>query len=258
MITMDQANTINSAVREYFRSGYKSDNKFYSSKNGDARSDQKKRRNENVLKANTSIMKQRTSPNMRQITPPNMRQITPPNMRQITPPNMRQITPPNMRQITPPNLSLNMLSYKRAGNCGEYTERAGNCGGYTENAGNCGEYTERAVNFALKMDSVTTVWTFGCRGLVDHIFCVFNLPQAPNNLRTLGDMSSDNPHPDVIVCDPWANIVCSYADYPKRLEEKMKKWGTRGKHIMSGTDSISATDWGRECLKAPADFEQKR
>ncbi|MGJ0639211.1 hypothetical protein [Xenorhabdus bovienii] len=248
MITMDQANTINSAVRKYFRSGYKSDNKFYSLNNGDARSDQKKLRNAHVLKANTSIMKQRTSPNMRQRTPPNMRQITPPNMRQITPPNMRQITPLNMRQITPPNLSLNMLSYKRAGNCGEYTERAGNCG----------EYTEHAVNLALKMDSVTTVWTFGCSGSVDHIFCVFNLPQAPNNLLTLGDMSSGNSHPDVIVCDPWANIVCFYADYPKRLEEKMNKWGTRGKYIMSGTDSISAIKWGGECLKAPADFEQKR
>ncbi|PHM51890.1 hypothetical protein Xhom_04729 [Xenorhabdus hominickii] len=129
-----------------------------------------------------------------------------------------------------------------------------------ERAGNCGEYTEHAVNLALAMDQVSTVWTFGCSepGGINHIFCVFNLHQAPNNITCLEEMSSDNSRPDVIVCDPWANIVCLYTDYPIRLRDKMAKWNMSGKSIKLGISSISAIAWGNRCLNAPAYFEQKR
>ncbi|KMJ46568.1 hypothetical protein AB204_03020 [Xenorhabdus khoisanae] len=131
-----------------------------------------------------------------------------------------------------------------------------------ERAGNCGEYTEFAVNIALNMDQISTVWIFGCDKLggVDHEFCVFNLSQAPNpnRITCLNGLSNETFRDDVIACDPWANIVCLYTDYPQRLREKMLKWDMRGKCIMIGSNPIPATEWGRKCLNAPIKFVQKR
>ncbi|MEQ1965119.1 hypothetical protein ABLB69_18590 [Xenorhabdus khoisanae] len=131
-----------------------------------------------------------------------------------------------------------------------------------ECAGNCGEYTEFAVNLAIDKYPVSTVWIFGCDkpGGVDHEFCVFNLSQAPNpnRITCLNGLSNETFRDDVIACDPWANIVCLYTDYPQRLREKMLKWDMRGKCIMIGSNPIPATEWGRKCLNAPIKFVQKR
>ncbi|WP_340610746.1 hypothetical protein [Xenorhabdus bharatensis] len=206
MITMDQADKINSATRGYFWWGHKSNNKVYLLNYGNAHHVKKTIRNAHALEATEFILKKRAS---------------------------SQLTFAEHLNIP-----------------------------FDEHAGNCGEYTEHAVNRALTTDSVSTVWTFGCREAegVDHIFCVFNLLQAPSNTPCLERMSSENSYPDVIVCDPWANIVCLYAEYPERLREKMKTWNGLGKSILVGISAISAMsaiEWGNRCLAAPADFEQK-
>ncbi|WP_340611621.1 hypothetical protein [Xenorhabdus bharatensis] len=119
MITMAQAKTINDVVRAHFYWGYKSDNKVYLPDYGNASDFKKTHRNEQAVEANESIWIQRTA---------------------------------GFTFID----KLNMLSYERAGNCGEYSEFV--------------------VNLAIAMDPSSAIWTFSCNvpEIVDHIFCVFN------------------------------------------------------------------------------------
>ncbi|WP_340610717.1 hypothetical protein [Xenorhabdus bharatensis] len=121
-----------------------------------------------------------------------------------------------------------------------------------ERAGNCQEYTDLAVYFATNIDLVSTIWVFGCDEYpedestdgVSHTFCVFNLSVIPNNLPRLNNMSSANFPSDAIVCDPWANIVCLCADYPRKLRNKVFKWYVSGKNIHLRMQPISAIEWG--------------
>jgi hypothetical protein len=52
--------------------------------------------------------------------------------------------------------------------------------------------------------------------------------------------------PHLHVCDPWANIACPAPEYPRRFQDKMRKWEADGKRLLiTGT-----TGWQSPTLHA--------
>lgn len=60
-------------------------------------------------------------------------------------------------------------------------------------------------------------------------------------------LSSWPPH--LMVCDPWAGIACPAPDYPRRFEDKMRKWAAAGKKLLitgtAGWQSPTLPAWLR-------------
>lgn len=91
----------------------------------------------------------------------------------------------------------------------------------------CGELTDLAIHHLQKRHIQAQCLSLGEDEEGDALHEVAIIGPASNPLPV--DMTEW--HPDVYVCDPWANIACSARDYPKQFEQKMKKWQDAGKLI---------------------------
>jgi hypothetical protein len=89
-------------------------------------------------------------------------------------------------------------------------------------AGNCTEYAAIAWRYLVGQGVLAHI--VGLEG-GDHAFAVVGLKQLPSkDFTAWGE--------DVWICDPWANICCPAADYPKAWNEKMARWDEKEKLIL--------------------------
>jgi hypothetical protein len=102
--------------------------------------------------------------------------------------------------------------------------------------GNCGDMAYAAYQY-LKANKVLPVEVLHLGGARsgsslhgDHVFCVLNRPKDTGGLHTT-DEHIENWNTAVIICDPWANLVCNASEYPDLFAAKMEKWVAVGKDI---------------------------
>lgn len=110
-------------------------------------------------------------------------------------------------------------------------------------AHNCGELARAARHLGRQFGHEVTVV-----GAEAHAFAVFgrypeeglssNMKEWPNHL---------------MICDPWANIVCSANEYPERFVAKMEKW-VQDKKLIYLNERWTApndADWITTVLEGP-------
>jgi hypothetical protein len=79
----------------------------------------------------------------------------------------------------------------------------------------------------------------------DHVMVVVGSVKPSHAERQLSEWPRH-----LFACDPWANITCPVSEYPQRYREKMRKWQSDGKRLLSDKRSgkwESPLDW----LKTP-------
>jgi len=116
-------------------------------------------------------------------------------------------------------------------------------------AGRCGEYAELAIHFAELLGF--SAWAFVADNSAcgaDHAFCVFGLDSHLSEFFPLQAMCA-NLNVGAIVCDPWMNIVCDYAEYPSALYAKACVWSDQRKAILLHDSQLCVpVDWAGRVL----------
>lgn len=95
-------------------------------------------------------------------------------------------------------------------------------------AGNCLEYALVARQHILGADpnaKVTVVKLLDG----DHVFLAVGLASPEKLSKDVRNWGQD-----VWICDPWANIACPCADFPRLWKEKLDRWMSRGKYLLFG------------------------
>lgn len=95
-------------------------------------------------------------------------------------------------------------------------------------AGNCDEMAKAALSLALQKQVGMTGWLLSIGRPGDHVACLFNDGTPPTCPMT---MLLQLRQKDAWIVDPWANLVCSAAEYATLFMEKMQKWSGNSKYI---------------------------
>jgi hypothetical protein len=131
----------------------------------------------------------------------------------------------------------------RAGVYSDYGEFGDAC--EQEGVGNCGEMGAIAQNYVLREGGDAFLIAFAVPG--DHAFAVVGFQHGDEQLP----MSQWND--EAFICDPWANIVCKPAQYLFAWKQKMRKWRTANKKIVTPGGLIDPTSepWFSSVNKQP-------
>lgn len=123
-------------------------------------------------------------------------------------------------------------------------------------AGNCMEYCYLAISRVYQLGLTPSIRLYVAQeisSLNNHMFCVFNLtaetqPSPPSIYHMSASPKAVTA--GAIICDPWANLVCHYDEYPAQLEAKMLKWQLAGKEVYTGQITVDAQAWGQSIINA--------
>ena len=68
---------------------------------------------------------------------------------------------------------------------------------------------------------------------VNHVFSVFGLVRykySSLSIKNVAWLNAYPENPEIIVSDPWVNIVCRLAEYPGKFIAQMTQWNQEGKN----------------------------